>query len=346
MIKRSGLLILFLILMIVVAGCGSQAPPPAAVGEEEPAVESEPTTELTGTYTVSLGHEPPAAMTDWAKKFKELAEQKLPGQLEIVIYPEGQLGSQREHYEQVQMGALDMTIGSAVQSSFEPLYAAFVLPFAFRDTDHAVAVFNSEIPAELNERLISNSELRTVTIFDAGFRSVANNIKPIETPEDLAGLKIRTPNNPLRIEMFNALGAAATPMPFGDVFMSLQTRIVDGAELPVSDFYDTSLYETLDYLSLTNHVFTAAYVVARDDWYQELPEPVRIAVQEAADEATLFYREFMIEAQIEYLKKLEDSGMIINEVDTAPFVEIMQEKVWQEQDSELLELLERIVDIK
>ena len=346
MIKRSGLLILFLLLMVVVAGCGSQTPPPAAVGEETPAVEAESAPELTGTYTVSLGHEPPAAMTDWAKKFKEIAEAKLPGQLEVVIYPEGQLGSQREHYEQVQMGALDMTIGSAVQSSFEPLYSAFVFPFVFRDTDHVAKVFNSEIAEELNESLIKNSELRTVTIFDAGFRSVANNIKPIERPEDLAGVKIRTPNDPLRIEMFNALGAAATPMPFGDVFMSLQTKVVDGAELPVSDFYDTSLYETLKYLSLTNHVFTAAYVVARDDWYQGLPEPVRIAVQEAADEATLFYREFMIEAQDEYLRKLEEAGMVINKVDIAPFVEIMQEEIWQKQDGELLELLERIVAIK
>lgn len=256
------------------------------------------------------------------------------------------MGNQREHYEQVKTGTLDMTIGSAVQSAFEPLYAAFVFPYVFRDLDHAAAVFNSDIAKELNELLIKNSGLRTITIFDGGFRSVANNIRPIRTPQDIRGIKVRTPNDSLRIEMFNALGAAATPMPFGEVFMGLQTGVVDGAELPIADFYEASLYEVLKYLSLTNHVFTPAYVVVRDEWYQALPEPVRVAIQEAANEATLFYRQHLIESQDEHIRKLKEKGMEVNEVDAAPFREIMQELIWQQQEAKLIDILQRIIEIK
>ena len=162
-----------------------------------------------------------------------------------------------------------------------------------------------------------------IAVWENGFRQITNNVRPITTPEDLGGIKLRTPSGVWRIEMFRSYGAAPSPMSLSEVFVALQTGAMDGQENPLIQTYSSRFHEVQDYLSISNHVYTPAYLTAGASW-NRLPDDVRNVLQEVALELEDFALEEGQRLDDETLVLMRDAGMEVNEVDFDAFVAASQ----------------------
>ncbi len=175
------------------------------------------------------------------------------GSLEVKIFPDGQLGTEREVLELLQIGSIAMTkVSAATMANFAPEYKVLGVPYLFRDKDHLFRVLESDIGDKILE---SGSDflLRGLCFYDAGSRSFYTKNKPVNTPDDLKGLKIRVMNHQLSVEMVNALGGSATPMAYGELYTALQQGVVDGAENNPPSFFSSGHYEVCKYYTLDEH---------------------------------------------------------------------------------------------
>lgn len=256
------------------------------------------------------------------ERFAELLEEKAPGAFDVQIFPSAQLGSEREMQEQLTFGTLEMTV-TGVLGIYEPKLALLELPFLFRDRDHILAAQESEAVAELAASLPPRG-LRLVGFVENGFRNITNNVRPIETPADVAGLQIRTPENPAQIETFRALGASPTPMPFSELYAALRQGVVDGQENPLQNIYDGKLFEVQRHLALTGHIYNSAYIVASEAFLQNLSETDRDALLEAAEEAGRWQFTYIAQRDEELLQRLKDAGMQVTAPDREAFVQATQ----------------------
>jgi tripartite ATP-independent transporter DctP family solute receptor len=216
-----------------------------------------------------------------AQAFLTLVAQRTNGSVHGQSFPAGQLASQQEMVEQVQLGSLEMVIASSEIVSAVPEFGVFDLPFLFADRAAVKAAVNGPLGTEL-ARLAEKKNLILLVYWENGFRQVTNNVRPIRTPADLAGLRVRTPPDPERVSMFHALGAKAAPLDFTKLFDALQNGVFDGQENPIAQITSSRLYEVQHYLSFTNHVYTPAYLVASKPWWESLEPDVQHALREAA----------------------------------------------------------------
>ncbi len=159
-----------------------------------------------------------------------------------------------------------------------------------------------------------------MALWENGFRHVTNNVRPIRTPDDLRGIKIRTPNSPWRVRLFRALGANPSPMPFSEVFVALQTGVMDGQENPLTNILTASFDQTQEYLSLTRHVYSPAYLTVDIDRWNRLPDDVRTILEETARETQAFILQAAADIDERTLETLRSRGIAVNEVDREAFV--------------------------
>jgi len=188
------------------------------------------------TITIRVGHvlAPTHPYTLGLEKFSELVAEKTDNKVKVEVFHSSQLGNERDMVEGLQLGTLEMAlVSTAPLSSFTDDFLVFDLPFMFKDTENARKVVDSEIGQNLLDSLKSQKILG-LAYWENGFRNVTNNKKPIKTPDDLKGMKIRTMESPVQMESFNALGASATPMAFGELFTALQQNTIDGQENPLA----------------------------------------------------------------------------------------------------------------
>ena len=347
-VRIVGWLLVLLMVLIAVAGCGNQSVPAASSTSPGSSGASTPSTPAPDVKPIQIrvSLEGISSYEAWADKFKELANKNLPGKVNIVLYKKAQLGDQKEAYEQVTLGTLEMGIGASIQTTYESKYQVLEFPYIFRDRAHVSKVVSGPITQELNESLIKSKGIRTLAIADAGFRQVANNVRPVIEPSDLKGLKIRTPQSPFRMELFQNLGASPTPTGYADLFLALQQKQVDGLELPLADIFKDSFYDVQKYLSLTNHVYTPVYAVVKESWWQSLPAEVRTGLQKAAEEAAAFTRDANVKMEEEFTQKLKDKGMKVNQVNLPAFQQLMAQTVWKKYQNTLGDLIQRVVDTK
>ena len=258
----------------------------------------------------------------------EAAVEERSDEVEVDVLTGGSLGTQRQLQEQLQLGTIEViaTASDIVELAGE--FSIFDLPFLFGSTEHAHRAMDGELGALLTETLIEERGIRVLAFAELGFRHITNNVRPIETPSDLEGLKLRTPSNELRIEAFRMLGAAPTPIPYSELYSALQQGVVDGQENPVGTIEEKSLYEVQDYLSLTNHVYTPAYILVNEDWWQGLSEERRELFSEAAKSAADAQRSMIAADTDEIIAKAKAEGVEVNEADTAAFAEATK-PVWQ-----------------
>ena len=170
--------------------------------------------------------------------------------------------------------------------------------------------------------LVPQADARAYTIlavWENGFRHVTNNTRPVVTPSDLAGIKLRTPRGIWRVKLFQAFGANPTPMPLSEVFVALQTGVMDGQENPLAQIYASKFQEVQEYLSLTGHVYTPAYVTVGASWTR-LPEDVRATLRRIASETQVFVHETAEQMDADFLIELEEAGVEVNEADRDAFV--------------------------
>ncbi|MEZ0482338.1 DctP family TRAP transporter solute-binding subunit [Planococcus sp. SSTMD024] len=303
--KLTGLILLMLVLIL--AACGR---PDSGGSSGEEGGDGE-------TYTIRLAHLVPEEQSSHvaAVDFKEKLESESDGRITVELYPNGQLyGSDREAIEAVQLGNIEMTIPAvAAMASFNEKFQVFDLPFLFNNNEAAYEALDGELGQELMADLESNG-LKGLVFGENGFRHVSNNEGPIEKPEDMEGLKMRTLESPLHTDTFNAFGANASPFAFGELYTALQQGTYDAMDCPISLYYTNKFYEVQDYLTLTGHVYAATSLLMNDDFYNSLPEDLQELLMEASEEFRDQQRELAQQQDAEFMEQLEAEGMQINDL--------------------------------
>ena len=264
---------------------------------------------------------PGADMYILLAKFKELAEQRSKGDIKINLFHSSMLGSQQQMQEQVQLGVIPIITSASNIVDMEPKFGLFEFPFLFSSRAHAFRVLDGDIGSQLSELLVKHKGVRIIAYGELGFRQITNNVRPIELPDDLKGLKIRVPSSKFRIAVFQALGAAPTVIDYKELYGALQQGVVDGQENPLSAFKEKSMWDVQKYISITNHVFTPVTLLVNEKWWEALPKPERDLLQTAAHDAALFERSEMARMDEELLKDFQARGVKVNHPNLDAFIE-------------------------
>ena len=277
----------------------------------------------------------------------EVAAEKSGGKIQITVYPSQQLGTERECLELLQIGSLGMTkVSSSVLEGFVPDFKVFSLPYIFRNEKHKFDFFESE----LGKSLLTSTEkfwLRGLCYYDAGSRSFYTKSKPILTPDDLRGLKIRTQESPTSVKLVNTLGGSATPISWGELYTALQQGVVDGAENNPPSFYTSKHFEVCKYYSLDEHTAVPDVLLISTVVWNDLTVQEKQWVQEAADESYEYEKELWREATIEALEKVQEAGVEIFYPDKLLFEEKVQPLIEEfKANREIFELIQKIKLIK
>ena len=256
-----------------------------------------------------------------ALKFKQIVESQTNGGIKVEVYYGGQLGGDRDAIEGVRLGTIQMTVaGAGIFAVFEPKMGITALPFLFDNFEQAWAFNDSEINAEPGKLLLKNG-IRVLAYWDNGFRCLTNSVRPVESPEDLVGMKIRTPENPMILETMRAFGANPSPLPWPELYMALQQKAFDGQENPIPVIYVNKLYEVQKYLCITNHVYEPMPVVISEKFWQTLTVEQQTIIQDAIIECQEYNRNMVKKQTEEMLAKLKDEGMIVSYPDIQKFRE-------------------------
>ncbi|MGP4061061.1 TRAP transporter substrate-binding protein [Halobacillus sp. H74] len=285
-------------------------------------------------YTIKFAHvvSSSTAKGQAAEKFGELIEERTDGQIKVEIYPDSQLGADREITEQMQSGSIQMNAPfTGVLPSFVKQFEIFDLPYLFPDKDVAYNSMHGELGDILNEKL-SEQGLRALGYWDGGFKHFTNSSHPVESPEDLDGLKMRASQSPLLISQFQALNAGGVSIDFSELYTALQTKTVDGQENPLSNIVSKKFYEVQDYLTLSGHGYMGYVLLISDNFYKKLPEDLQKTVDEVASEVNEWQWELASSDEEKYMETLEESGIEISEFDEEDKEKFLEktEKVYEE----------------
>ena len=270
-----------------------------------------------------FGHvgEPGSLFELSANEFARRANEKLGEDYQVVTFGSSQLGTDEELLQKLLLGTADFALPSTVMSSVVPEFGMFEMPYLVKDREHMKRIEEEVVWPTLAPAAEAKG-YKVLGVFENGFRHITNNARPIVKPEDLQGVKLRTPSGEWRVKMFQAYGANPTPMSFSEVFTALQTGVVDGQENPFTQIYSARFHEVQDYLSLTGHVYTPAYVLAGKNKWESLPEEVRQILEETAKETQAFVYETAARLEEELLTKINDESDIeVNEADKDAFIE-------------------------
>ena len=243
------------------------------------------------------------------------------GSMSLAVYPSEQLGSERECLELLQIGSLDMTkVSAAVMENFAPAYRVLSAPYLFRDEAHRVAVLDGDVGREL---LLSSESmrLRGLGFYDAGSRSFYTRERPIRSPRDLVGLKIRTQESPSALALVRALGGAATPIAWGELYTALEQGVVDGAENNPPSFHLARHFEVAPYLSLDEHTSVPDVLLIATRTWEQLDSEQRAWLEAAARDSVAVQRALWREATETALRAVSQRGVEVVRPDPQPFAE-------------------------
>jgi tripartite ATP-independent transporter DctP family solute receptor len=243
---------------------------------------------------------------------QKFVNEKSGGKLQIKIFPDGQLGTEREVLELLQIGSIAMTkVSAASMSNFAPEYKVMGVPYLFRDSEHLFSVLEGEVGKELLE---GGTEylLRGLCFYDAGSRSFYTKRKPIQAPDDLKGLKIRVMNDQMSVDMVNTLGASATPMAYGELYTALQQNVVDGAENNIPSFVTSNHYEVCKYYSFDQHSMVPDVVVIGTKFWDTLSDQEKEWLHSAASESVEKQKQYWQETVKENMEVLKKAKVEFN----------------------------------
>ena len=254
-----------------------------------------------------------------ADKFAEIVKQKSKGDIEVKVFPSSQLGTQKELIEGLIYGTVDMTLtGTAELGTFQPQMALFDMPFLFKDRAHAYRSLDS-VGMEMAKPL-EGKGIKLLGYMENGIRHMTNNVRPIKTPADMKGLKIRVMNNKVYVEMMKSLGASPTPMALAELYSAMQAGVVDGQENPSAHIFTKRFFEVQKYASLTGHAYAAEPVLISMMTWKKLTPAQQTIVQESATEAIAWQRKVSETEDSEFWDKIKKTGkMDVITVDRRPF---------------------------
>jgi len=262
----------------------------------------------------------------------------------LQIYPSGQLGSERELVELLQIGSLGMTkVSASPLEGFVPAMGIFNLPYLFKDHDHFLRVLDSSVGDELLAS-VEPSRMVGLGFYDAGSRSFYTTEKIINTPADLKGMKIRVQESQMAMTMIKALGGSPTPIAWGELYTALQQGVVDGQENPVTVITASKFWEVQNFVSLTGHVYSPAVILASPILFDGLTEEEQGWFMEAADASAAATRAEVSRLEEAGVELLRSNGMeVITDIDKAPFAELAAESSYSVYTDEYgVEMVERI----
>jgi TRAP-type transport system periplasmic protein len=270
---------------------------------------------------LKLGHYANAehAGNQAAKMFAEGVAKRTNGEIEVEIYPNNELGNPPEVLEQNVLGVIDMSLPTQGQlAKYSKKFGCVMLPFAYEGYDHAYRVLDGPF-IKWAQKDLEDAGLVFLANWEWGFRNLTNSVRPINSPEDVKGLKIRTPPELSNQAAMEALGATVQTIQFSELPMALKQGVVDGQENPVSVIYAFKIYETQKYLAMTGHTYNSmVHVMSKKTWDKLTPEQQQI-IKEESKKAGDFMRKTLRDAEADQITKLEKLGMEVTRPDVAAF---------------------------
>ena len=276
---------------------------------------------LAAPREVKLGHivEENTPLQQQALLFKAEIEKRLPGQFNIVIFPNNQLGNESAQIDALRVGSQDMAVIASGATRLSKKVGVFDLPWLFKDRAHVIRALNGPLGADVRAELEKRAGLKVLGIYENGFRHVLNKVRAVNAPADLKGLKIRVTGGKFRQDVFALMGANPSPIAWGETFGALQTGVVDGAEAAIYGFNSAKLYEVADRLSLTRHVYSPSFLMASNTFMASLTEAQRKAFQAAGEAITAEAYRQAATLEDTAMAEMQKADVKVNEVDFDAF---------------------------
>jgi len=247
-------------------------------------------------------------------RFAELAAQKSDGKMKVRGYSDGQLGAEVQSISGAQGGVLEMAlVSTAAVSGNVKEFGLFDFPFLFNEEKEVYTVLDGAVGKQLLDKL-NDKGLVGLCYWEVGFRHVTNSKRPVAKAEDLQGLKIRTIQNPVFVDVFNSLGANATPMAFTEVYTALETRALDGQETPYNVIYTSKFYEVQKYLSATKHIYGPGVVLVGKKFWDQLSADEKKILNDACAEARDYERQVSRDLDVKVLAEMKAKGLVVNDI--------------------------------
>tara|TARA_R110000850_G_scaffold214271_1_gene340205 strand:- start:2852 stop:3826 length:975 start_codon:yes stop_codon:yes gene_type:complete len=280
-----------------------------------------------------------------SEQYAELVSERTDGEISIEVYPSDQLGNQTQLVEGTLLGTNDMVLTSdAVLSNFVPDVGIINLPFIFRDSDHVRTALDGEVGQDLST-MVEEQGAVVVGWWENGFRHITNSRNPIETPEDIEGMKLRVPEGPVFVSTFEALGANPTPISFGELYSALQLGVVDGQENPPAHILTQKFYEVQDYVSRTGHIYLSSPVLINKNLLESLSEEHQNVILETGRELAAVHTSMVLEEEDQQWEEIAGYGMEINDVDPAPFIEATASVIEQYRGKYNADIIDKITNM-
>jgi tripartite ATP-independent transporter DctP family solute receptor len=322
--------------LLLSAGCGGgdkkAAPAPAKAPEK---------------ITLKFGHLADEKNT-WhlgALKFKEIVEKNSKGRLEVRVYPNEQLGKEKDLVTSIQNGTADIGIFGETLTTFGASKTILMAtPYLLKDSAQLHKVAGGEVGKEIEAQVLDKVKLRSIAYFERGPRDLTSN-RPIKTPADLNGLKVRVPNVPLFVDTWQALGAKPIPMAFSEVFTSLQQGTIDGQENPYALIKSANFFEVQKYLNKTSHVRSWIYVCIGEKRFASLPPDLQKVIVDAGKEMQKYENELFLKGEKE-LETFLKSKMTFVDVDIAAFQAKSKDAVLAKFDADQKALYNKVINMK
>jgi tripartite ATP-independent transporter DctP family solute receptor len=301
------------------------------------------TAALSAEVTLKLGH---LANEEniWHKaalKFAEEVAALTKGRVEVQVFPNETLGKEIDLINGMQLGTVDMTISGESLQNWAPKAALLAVPYGYKTLADMDAVASGDIGKEIAQEIIEKAQVRPLAYFARGPRNLTSK-RPIKSPGDLNGMKLRVPNVPLFVNVWQALGAQPTPMAFSEVFTSLQNGTIDAQENPLALIKSASFFEVQGYVNLTEHVRSWIYLVIGEKSFAKLSKDDQVAVQEAAVRAQAYERELFLADEQKLAGELKAKGMQFVEVDKDAFASKAKEAVLASVKAEIRPIVEKL----
>jgi tripartite ATP-independent transporter DctP family solute receptor len=264
---------------------------------------------------LKLGNTTPAAgnQSISATEFARRINEQMAGKVHVTVYDNSQLGNEREMLQKLKIGTLDFSQPSTIMSTVSPEFGLFDMPYLIKDRAHFERFLDKVFWSDIAPKAEAKG-YKIVAVYENGFRHITNNKHSINTPEDLKGIKIRIPRGVWRQKMFEAYGASPAPLEFNELFVALQTGVMDGQENPLPNIWGGKLNEVQKYLTITNHVYTPSFLTTG------LPADIRTQIEKIARETQHWAFDSAEKEDIAVLDKLKKTGIAVNVANRDSFV--------------------------
>ncbi|MCM0761610.1 TRAP transporter substrate-binding protein [Sporomusa sphaeroides DSM 2875] len=310
--KRLSLVLLLVFSLVAMAGCGGTGTKSDTASGKKP-------------ITLKLGHIQSESDL-WhkgAQKFAELVAKKTNGEVTVQIFPNSTIGNDRDMTEGLQMGSVDFALVAGVLGNFEPSLQIMEMPYLFKNEEHLRKVIYGPIGDDLLGKLLSSSNIRGLSFWERGPRQLTTN-KPVNSLEDIKGIKIRVPEIPPMVTAWKAMGANPTPMAWGEVYTALQQNVIEAQENPVPYIHAGKIYEVQKYIAMTNHKYEYVVMAMSNKTWEKLTPDQQKAISEAAKEATQYENKLVVDKTNDLFNDLQAKGMKVTKPDTAEWAKIAQ----------------------